>query len=110
MGFINNLGLFLLGIRDSLSLGWINKLIFCTDPVTQKTLPATITLRKSLASVLIRVGLSLFAIPLLLKFLGIDTIAILFRALFLVLSYGYIFFYNEEIMNSTRKIIAFRKR
>lgn len=110
MGFIHNFCLFSLGIRDSLSLGWIRKLIFCTDPVTKKIHPAAITLRKSLLSALMRVGLSLFVIPLILQFLGIHTIALLFRILFLVISYGYIFFYNEQIMDSTRKIINFRKK
>lgn len=110
MGFIHNLGMFLLGLRDCLSFGWINKLIFCKDPVKNELHPAAIALRKSLIEAVIRIGLTIFIIPFIFSFLGIESVALLFKWVFLLLGYGYIFFYNEDIMSSTRKIISFRKR
>ncbi len=94
MTFIHNLAMFLLGLRDSVSLGWIRKLIFCKDS-QGRTHPASLTIIKCLKSAMIQVGVFIFIIPLILNFLGIHILAFLWRAIFLGLSYGYIFFYNE---------------
>ena len=94
MALIHNLAMFLLGVRDSISLGWIQKLIFCKDS-KGKTHPACHTIVKCLKSALLQVGIFIFIIPLIMNLLGIHILAFLWRALFLGLCYGYIFFYNE---------------
>ncbi len=93
MGFIHNLARFLIGVRDSLYLGWIRKLIFCPDG-RGGIHPASYQLRGSLKAAFLQVGIFMFVIPIIMKFLGLHVIAFLWRAFFLILSYGYIFFYN----------------
>jgi len=94
MTLIHNLGMFLLGIRDCMSLGWVNKLLFCFDE-KGKLHPASEKIRKNLKSALIRVGLFLFIIPLILIYvLEIHIFALIFRLFFVLLIFGYIFFYN----------------
>ena len=98
MTVIHNIGMFLLGVRDSMSPGWITKVLLCIDKQTMTLHPASRRLFDSLKLSLIQVLLFIFVIPLLLNFIGIYYIAFVLRGLFLLLSYGYLFFYNEQIL------------
>ena len=110
MTIINNLGMFLVGIRDSLSYEWIRQVLFCTDAQTRRRHPDSFVLFNSLKSAFLQVIIFIFCIPKLLNFMGIYYIAFALRSLFLLLSYGYLFFYNEDIISSTRKILLWRQR
>jgi len=63
MAFIQNLGMFLLGIRDSLSLSWIKKILLYSDPLTNRIHPSSKTMLKSLQLSLVQVIIFLIAIP-----------------------------------------------
>jgi hypothetical protein len=58
----------------------------------------------------LQVLIFIFGIPALLNFIGIYYIAAALRLLFLLLSYGYLFFYNEDILSSTRAILIWKER
>jgi hypothetical protein len=95
--------MFLLGIHDSMSIGWVHKLLFCMDPVSRKIHPSSTKLFKSLKSSVIQVVVFLFIIPFILQnILKIQYIAFVTKVFFLLLSYGYLFFHNEDILASSR--------
>ena len=90
------IGHFLLGMRDSLSLGWIKGILFYTDPVSKKILPQSIKLQKVLLKSIIQAGVITTLIPFILSILGFKILGMLVMVLSLVWTYVYLTFYNLD--------------
>jgi hypothetical protein len=99
MAIIHHLGMFLLGIRDSTSLLWIKNI----HPSSKKMIDC-------FKMAFIQVLFFMIGIPKLFQFFGFDLIYILLNLIFLLLTYGYIFFYNEDIISATREIILWKEK
>ncbi len=108
MTLIQNLGMFLLGIRDSLSLSWIKKILLYSDPQTKRIHPSSTKMLKSLQLSLIQVIVFLVAIPSIFEYLGYSLISMILNTLFLILTLGYLFFYNDDLITSTRNVILWK--
>lgn len=110
MAIIHHLGMFLLGIRDSTSLLWIKNIMLYTDPRTLKIHPSSKKMIDCFKMAFIQVLFFMIGIPKLFQFFGFDLIYILLNLIFLLLTYGYIFFYNEDIISATREIILWKEK
>ena len=102
------IGMFLLGLRDSISLSWIQKTLLFIDPKTKRVHPSSKQLFMSLKSSLIKILLYVIVVPSIfeyLQFFDFLSISALFKIIYLILTYGYLFFLNNDIMVSTRKLI-----
>lgn len=102
--FKNFFYLFLFGLSDSLSLYWIKKILFIVHPTTKKPHSSSFTLLKTFKDAFIQVIVLLLLLPALLDYIGLDIIGDIVGVVFLLLSYGYIFFYNIEVMSSTKDV------
>jgi len=63
MSLIQYVGMFMLGVRDSISLEWIKKLLLYVDPQTKKVHPASKILFDSLKSSFIKILLYTIIVP-----------------------------------------------
>jgi len=94
MTILHNLGMFLLGVKDSTSLLWIKNIMLFTDPRTLKIHPSSKKMFDCLKLAFVQVIIFMIAIPKIFQFFGFDIIYMLLNGVFLLLTYGYIFFYN----------------
>lgn len=108
MTFIQNLGMFLLGVRDSVSLSWIKKVLFYSDPQSKRIHPSSTKMLKSLQLSFFQVIFFLILLPKIFQLLGYPLIYIIIDTLFLILTYGYLFFYNDDLITSTRNVILWK--
>lgn len=108
MTLIQQLGMFMLGLRDSVSFEWIKKTLLHVDPQTKKIHPSSKKLFDSLKSSLIKVSLYVIIVPYILEYLDFYSISSLFKFVYLILTYGYLFFYNNDILVSTRRVVAWQ--
>jgi hypothetical protein len=108
MTLIHHLGMFLLGIRDSLSFSWIRKVMLYTDPQTNRIHPSSNKMLKSLQLSFVQVIVFLIAIPSIFNYLGYSFISGILNKLFLILTFGYLFFYNDDLITSTRNVLLWK--
>jgi len=102
------MGMFLLGIKDSTSLSWIKNIMFFTDPRTLAIHPSSKKMIDSFKLAFVQVILIMIGIPKLFQYFGFDIIYIALNLIFLLLTYGYIFFYNEDIITAARDVILWK--
>lgn len=86
--------MFLCGMFDSLSLYWVKKILFAVHPTTKATHPSSYRLMKTFKDAFIQVIFLFICLPSLLDWVGLDFLGNVLQIIFLLLSYGYIFFYN----------------
>ena len=60
---MQNLGLFIAGLKDSVSLLWINKILLYTHPVHKRTHPSSYKMITILSNSFIQVIICLIGIP-----------------------------------------------
>lgn len=108
MTFIQQLGMLMLGVRDSMSLEWIKRTLLYVDPQTKKVHPSSKILFNSLKSSIIKIILYTVIVPHLIEYLNFLPISTVLKILYLILTYGYLFFYNNDVLVSTRKLLAWQ--
>ena len=108
MTFIQHFGMLMLGVRDSISLEWIKKTLLYVDPQTKKVHPSSKVLFDSLKSSIIKIILYTIIVPHLIEYLNFLPISTILKIVYLILTYGYLFFYNNDILVSTRKLLAWQ--
>lgn len=100
----HNLYAFLCGFLDSISLYWIRKILLVTNPATKKIHPASLELLTTIKNTFIQIFVFMIGLPWIFRYFEQEVIAIILTSLFLPLTYGYLFFYNTEVMTSTKKV------
>lgn len=110
MTFLQHLGMFLLGLRDSVSLLWIRRVLLYVDPQTKKVHPSSKILFDSLKSSFIKIILYIIVVPFVVEYFDFLSISALLKFVYLILAYGYLFFYNNDILISTRKLLAWQQK
>lgn len=108
MTLIQQLGMLMLGVRDSMSLEWIKRTLLYVDPQTKKVHPSSKILFNSLKSSIIKIILYTVIVPHLIKYLNFLPISTVLKIVYLILTYGYLFFYNNDVLVSTRKLLAWQ--
>lgn len=86
--------MFICGMSDSISLYWVSKILFATHPITKVSHPSSFRLIKTFKDAFIQVIFLFICLPAILDFIGLDFIGNVVQVVFLLLSYGYLFFYN----------------
>jgi hypothetical protein len=110
MTVLQHVGMFMLGIRDSISVEWISKTLLYVDPQTKKVHPSSKMLFDSLKSSLIKILLYIIIVPKIFEYFDFLSISAFLKVVYLILTYGYLFFYNNDIMVCTFKLIAWQER
>lgn len=108
MTLIQQLGMLMLGVRDSMSLEWIKRTLLYVDPQTKKVHPSSKILFNSLKSSIIKIILYTVIVPHLIEYLNFLPISTVLKIVYLILTYGYLFFYNNDVLVSTRKLLAWQ--
>lgn len=98
---VNSVGMFLLGVVDSMSLEWVTAILLFSDPQSKTILPHSQKLLMTLSQSAIQVCLFLTALPLLLSLLSLDILSTIVATFTLLGTYGYLFFYNNDILSLT---------
>lgn len=83
-----NWSMFVLGMRDSLSLYWIRKVLLQTHPTTKNIHPSSLVLLATLKNTLIQVLVFLIGVPMIFRFFNQEILAQTFSYFFLILTYG----------------------
>lgn len=86
--------MFICGMSDSMSVYWVRKILFAIHPIKKVTHPSSYKLIKTFKDAFVQVIFLFICLPTLLDFVGLNFIGKVLQVLFLLLSYGYIFFYN----------------
>ena len=90
--------MFLLGLRDSLSLYWVRKILLLTHPTTKDIHPSSLKLIATLKNTFIQVFVFLIGLPTICRLLGQDLIGQSLSILFLILTYGYFIAYLQLLI------------
>lgn len=94
INYTKALFLFALGIRDSISLKWLNKLVLRTHPTTKKIHPQSYTIINTLKQTFVQVVIFLIGIPAIFRYVfNQEAFASILGTFFLLLTYGYFFIY-----------------
>ena len=88
------ISMFCLGLRDSMSLYWVRKILLLTHPVNKNIHPSSFKLLSTLKNTFIQVFVFIIALPWLLRYLGQNMLAQIVSIFFLILTYGYFYFYS----------------
>ena len=110
MTILQQIGMFMLGLKDSLSPSWIKRVLLYVDPQTKKVHPSSKVVFDSLKSSVVKILLYTIIVPQLFEyfdFLGISTVL---KVIYLILTYGYLFFYNNDILVSTQKVLTWQEK
>jgi hypothetical protein len=103
-------GMFLMGFKDSISPTWVKRVLLYVDPQTKKVHPSSKIVFDSLKSSFFKILLYTIIGPYVFEyfdFLGISTV---FKIAYLILTYGYLFFYNNDILVSTQKLLSWQEK
>ena len=85
-------GLFLMGLRDSISLKWVQRILFFSKPGSNQIHPSSVKMLQILKNSLIQVLVFMIGLPYLFLWVGLSPVYYGLNALFLVLTYGYFYF------------------
>lgn len=96
--------MFLCGFFDSISIYWLRKILFTVHPITKEVHPSSFKLLETFKNAFIQVIVLFICLPAILDYLEFDLIGNILQIIFLLLSYGYLFFYNIEVMTATKEI------
>ena len=110
MTILQKIVMFMLGLKDSLSPSWIKRVLLYVDPQTKKVHPSSKVVFDSLKSSVVKILLYTIIVPQLFEyfdFLGISTVL---KVIYLILTYGYLFFYNNDILVSTQKVLTWQEK
>lgn len=102
------IGLFLIGIMDSISWRWITDILFYTDRRTKRILKQSIDLQKALLRSLIQAGLITTLLPIIVRWLGFQILGWVLTGLSLIFTYSYLIFYNMDVTEKAMKVIVWR--
>ena len=104
----NNLGHFLVGLMDSISLSWIKGILFYTDPMTKRILPQSFKLQRVLLRSIIQAGVITTLIPIILKYFGFVILGWTVYVLSLIWTYVYLSFYNMDAIKLAQEVILWK--
>jgi hypothetical protein len=110
MTFTQHAGMFLLGLKDSISPSWIKRVLLYVDPQTKKVHPSSKIVFDSLKSSVLKILLYTIIVPHLFSYFDFLGISGLFKIIYLILTYGYLFFYNNDILVSTQKLMSWQEK
>lgn len=85
---------FIIGLSDSLSPYWLKHILFVMNPMTKQIHPSSYKLIHTFKNAFIQVIVLLVGLPAILDYFNLDLTAKILKIMFLLLSYGYLFFYN----------------
>jgi hypothetical protein len=103
-------GMFLLGFKDSVSPTWIKRVLLYVDPQTKKVHPSSKVVFDSLKSSVFKILLYTIVVPHVFEYFDFLGISAVFKIVYLILTYGYLFFYNNDILVSTQKLLSWQEK
>ena len=95
--FYTAIGLFLIGIMDSISWRWITDILFYTDRRNRRILRESIHLQKALLKSLVQAGLITTLLPIIVRWFGFEILGWILTGLSLIFTYSYLIFYNMDV-------------